>query len=520
MSSTVAGMLRSALVVMVMVASTFVGVAPCAGQGTPGTTADVVYGQLGSFSTSTPNSGGVSADSLSSPDGLILDSSDNLYTTDPGNNRVLLYSPGSTTATRVYGQLGSFTTAIANNGGVSADSLRTPPGVALDGEGNLYVAQFDNNRVLFYPPGSTTATRVYGQLGSFTTAIANNGGISADSLFGPNDVAVDDNDNLYVADLGNNRVLFYLAGSTTATQVYGQGGSFTTRTANNGGISADSLSQPAGLGVDSKDNLYVADQQNNRVLFYPEGSTTATQVWGQTGSFTSNTANLGGVSAKSLSQPRRVAAVGNGDLYVIDLGNNRALKYVAHDLALVKITAPSTVAVDPGVAVTKSVKVQFQNRGSEPEVLPDAGVLGDGVTTGLVRLTVSVVDDDGEGCQPAIVSLDAAKNAGIFKNGPKTVKSKAKLKINYLVTYQCNSPARKTSVDLTPGDYDYTATVFRSVLGDPDSHPADDSCPHDALATTGHKDPHPDGKIVDKGCGTRKPDKTLGNPIATNVTLK
>jgi hypothetical protein len=49
-----------------------------------------------------------------------------------------------------------------------------------------------------------------------------------------------------VADQYNNRVLFYPSGSTTATRVYGQGGSFTTNTANNGGISANSLAFPTG----------------------------------------------------------------------------------------------------------------------------------------------------------------------------------------------------------------------------------------------------------------------------------
>ncbi len=287
------------------------------------TAATRVYGQGGSFTSNTVNNGGVSANSLSFPRGLTVDGSDNLYTGDTGNNRVLYYPAGSTTATQVYGQLGSFATNTANTGGLSADSARTPTGVALDSAGNLYMAQYNNHRVLFYPAGSTTATKVYGQGGSFTSATANNGGISANSLFGPNDVAVDSNDNLYVAD-SNNRVLFYPAGSTTATKVYGQGGSFTTATANNGGISANSLSLPTGVGLDSNDNLYVADSSNNRVLYYPAGSTTATRVWGQAGSFTSNT---GGVSANSLSQPRRAALDGNGNLYVIDLGNHRALKY-------------------------------------------------------------------------------------------------------------------------------------------------------------------------------------------------
>ncbi len=219
---------------------------------------------------------------------VALDANSNLYVADTRNHRVLFYPAGSTTATRVYGQGGSFISNLANNGGVSADSLDSPEGVAVDGSGNLYVADTENMRVLFYPNGSTTATRVYGQGGSFTNNANNNGGVSANSLLVPEAVAVDGGGNLYVADTSNNRVLFYPAGSTTATQVYGQGGDF-TQTAE--GTSATSLSGPSGVAVDSSGDLYVSDTLNNRVLFYPYNNTTATQVYGQGGSFTSNNGN-------------------------------------------------------------------------------------------------------------------------------------------------------------------------------------------------------------------------------------
>ena len=171
----------------------------------------------------------------------------------------------------VWGQLGSFSTNAANNGGVSANSLHLPWGVAVDGAGNLYVADVGNNRVLYYPAGSTTANRVYGQGGDFTASTANNGGVSANSLWAPWGVVLDAGGNLYVADYGNNRVLYYPAGSTTATRVYGQGGSFVTNTPNKGGISADSLNAPWTLALDSSGNLYVADNSNSRVLYYPSG---------------------------------------------------------------------------------------------------------------------------------------------------------------------------------------------------------------------------------------------------------
>jgi len=290
------------------------------------TTATRVYGQGGSFTT-TNCRGAVSANSLAYPKGVALDSGDNLYVSDNGDSRVLYYPAGSTTATRVYGQGGDFTTATVNKGGISANSLYYPEIIALDGSDNLYVADLSNHRVLYYPAGSTTATAVYGQGGDFTTKDQNKGGISANSLNGPFGVALDSTGNLYVADHNNNRVLYYPAGSTTATRVYGQGGDFTTVTANKGGLSAQSLYNPDGVAVDNSGSLFVADATNNRVLYYPAGSTTATAVYGQGGDFTTNDANKGGVSADSLSAPNGVAVDSDDNLYVTDKNNNRALEY-------------------------------------------------------------------------------------------------------------------------------------------------------------------------------------------------
>ena len=310
------------------VSATAAFVAP--GPATAGTlmpiTAGVVYGQGGSLTSNTDSNGGISANSLSDPAGGVLDSNGNLYVGDTGTNRVLFYPHGSTTATRVYGQGGSFTTAVNNQGGISKNSLNNPYAVAVDSSDNLYVADQVNNRVLFYPAGSTTATRVYGQGGSFTTAGNNQGGISANSLSAPYGVAVDSSGNLYVGDSGNNRVLFYQAGNTTATRVYGQGGSFTTNSAS---ASANGLNGPLGLTLDSSGDLYVADELNNRVLFFPSGSTTATRVYGQNGNFTSSLANLGGnPSANSLNQPFTVALDSTGNLYVGDTFNHRVLFYL------------------------------------------------------------------------------------------------------------------------------------------------------------------------------------------------
>jgi hypothetical protein len=138
----------------------------------------------------------------------------------------------STAAEAVYGQL-SFTGGAPNAGGL-ATGFNSPARPATDSLGGLYVPESFNNRVMYFPAGSTTATRVYGQLGSFTTNVANKGGISADSLSFPRAVWADAN-GVYIADGNNGRVLFYPGTSTTATRVYGQGGNFTTGVGNGEG---------------------------------------------------------------------------------------------------------------------------------------------------------------------------------------------------------------------------------------------------------------------------------------------
>ncbi len=318
-----------------MVAAMFMALSPRVGTAAPADVAgDRVFGQDGSFTTNADNNGGVSADSLSTPKGAAVDGAGRLYVADYGNNRVLEYDNprASRTANRVFGQGGNFTTNAATPGVATEDSLNRPAGVALDSAGRLYIADANNNRVLEYdsPLTSQTANRVFGQGGNFTTTGA--GPTSASSLNMPFDVAVDGSGRLYVAEYGGNRAVEYDSPLTsqTANRVFGQAGNFTTITANNGGISATSLYAPSGLEVDAGGRLYIADTWNNRALEYdnPLTSQTANRVFGQGGSYSTNTSNNGGISANSLAFPYGVAIDGSGRLYIAD-GNNRVLEYDA-----------------------------------------------------------------------------------------------------------------------------------------------------------------------------------------------
>jgi hypothetical protein len=323
------------------------------------TTADRVYGQHGDVASYTQNYDGVggsglpSAETLNFPVAISLDADDGLYVTDRENHRVLYYAPdGDTTADRVYGQFDTFTTNPPNNDGLGGNGLPSAASIGVfalgalaDGDGGLFVSDSSNNRVLYFGPGGdTNADRVYGQFGNFTSGDKNTDGTgasgppSAENLNFPRGLALDSSGGLYVADRENHRVLYFTAdGDTVADRVYGHLGSFTSGVPNDDGAgnpgtpTAENFNQPPSVALDQDEGLYVADRDNNRVLYFADdGDTTADWVFGQFGSLTSGVANNDGSgasgtpSAQNLNRPQFVM-IGDDGLYISDTGNNRVL---------------------------------------------------------------------------------------------------------------------------------------------------------------------------------------------------
>jgi len=245
---------------------------------------------------------------------------------------------GDTVADLVLGQP-VFSAAGCSDPSISMASnasLCNPFGVAVDNAGNVYVADMANNRVVEYDTPLTTdriADLVLGQP-NFSSKTP---GVGPTHLNQPNDVVVDNFGNVYVADFANNRVLEFDSPLTTnkaADRVFGQP-NFNSNVVNAGGgvlhPNAGSLSYPIGIGIDPSGSLYIAERGNSRVMEYDYPATTDTigdGVFGQP-DFATNGCDKTGVTAKTLCLPFGVASDSDGNIWVADFANHRVIRYAS-----------------------------------------------------------------------------------------------------------------------------------------------------------------------------------------------
>ncbi|MEZ5392949.1 MAG: hypothetical protein R2724_08760 [Bryobacterales bacterium] len=287
----------------------------------------------------------ITASAMRGPNSVSFTAGGDMLVSVQQENRVLIFNKIASTgplpaANRALGQL-LLTSDFANTGTApkaSANGLSGPGDAVADLDGNIYVADSLNNRVLAYTPGSAQASRVLGQQ-DFTSNTANR--VGGSSLGPPRDVVVDYSDEnfpVYVSDSDNNRVLFWRSSLSYRSGDFADGvigqPDFSSAAANpdtgqGQSPTATSLFAPRGLALSQNGDLWVADTGNNRVLRFPkpieqEGRVRADVVLGQTG-FTS--AISAAVTARSLSLPRDVAVGAFGQIYVSDTGNNRILEY-------------------------------------------------------------------------------------------------------------------------------------------------------------------------------------------------
>lgn len=263
------------------------------------------------------------ASTLNTPSGVAIDSSGNIYMSDTQNHCIRKLDPSGNLT--VYAGTG---VAGYANGACSTARFNRPTALAVDIEGNLYIADTNNNAIRIIPrtyqynssnqvvPTNTIVGTLVGD-GPETTPSSIG---TAVRLNAPRGVAVDSSGHIYISDTGNHRIckiasggsLVTLAGSASLDGPLNYSYGFI-----NGEGTEASFNSPTGLCVDIKGNIFVADTNNNAIRrITPSGKVTTVAGSGQ------QHYSEGRRQQASFNKPVGIAVDLYNVLYVTDTGNN------------------------------------------------------------------------------------------------------------------------------------------------------------------------------------------------------
>jgi streptogramin lyase len=237
------------------------------------------------------------------PVGVAADASGNVYVADYGNNKIRLVSPAGVVTTLA----GSGAQGSADAAGTAA-SFSSPWAVAVVASGNVYVADKANNKIRMITPAGVVTT-----LAGSGIKGARDGTGTAASFNNPTGVAVDASGDVYVADYGNNEIRL-ITSTGVVTTLAGSGSSGST----DGTGTAASFFGPTGVALDAAGDLYVADTDNDKIRKISSAGVVTTLA----GSGSKGATDATGTAA-SFYYPSGVAVDATGNVYVADEVNNK-----------------------------------------------------------------------------------------------------------------------------------------------------------------------------------------------------
>jgi sugar lactone lactonase YvrE len=362
------------------------------------------------------------------PRGVAVDGSGNVYVADTGNHTIRKITPAGVVTT------------------LDAARFYRPNGVAVDGSGNVYVADTDNHTIRKITPAGVETT-----LAGSSPGIADGTG-SAARFYYPWGVAVDGSGNLYVADTYNHTIRKITPAGVVTTLA----GTARSSGSADGTGSAAQFNQPAGVAVDGSGNVYVADTDNNTIRkITPAGVVT---TLAGTATFYGGSADGTG-SAARFYWPFGVAVDGSGNVYVADGANDTIRKITSAGV----VTTLAGTAGSPGSTDGTGSAARFYNPygvavdGSGNVYVADVlnhtirKITPAGVATTLAGTAGSSGSADGTGSAarfyyPYGVAVDGSGNVYVADTYNHTIR---KITPAGVVTTLAGTPGRGSSVDGT-----------------------------------------------------------------------
>jgi hypothetical protein len=260
--------------------------------------------------------GGVSKLALmNNPYGIAIDAQGNVYVADYGNHVVRKHTALNGKIATVAGT--GVAGATGDGGLATAAKLFHPTGVALDAAKNLYIADADNNKVRKV---AVASGKIFTIAGSTLVGDAGDGGQAiAAKLNKPSAVALDASNNIYIADEGNHRIKKVNATTGIITTVVGVG---TAGYAGDGGLATVAqINAPTALVLDASGNIYFSDNGNNVVRKVTVATGVIATIAGTGVAGFSGDDGL--ATLATLDNPRSIVLDANSNVYIADANNNR-----------------------------------------------------------------------------------------------------------------------------------------------------------------------------------------------------
>ena len=192
--------------------------------------------------------------------------------------------------------------------GNTANQLGTAYGIARDPTlGTLYILDYTYNRLVSYASGAQNSTLLLGGIGT---------GYNKSQLFRPVGLSYNSFSNsFFIANFGAHNIVRYVLGATSWTLVAGN-------TNGSAGATPSTLNSPIAVTYDPMGNLYVVDNGNSRIQFFPNGGLIGTTIAGVTGA--------NGRNATRLLSPYGIRLDNQLNVYVADTGNHRIQKFLRY----------------------------------------------------------------------------------------------------------------------------------------------------------------------------------------------
>jgi len=251
---------------------------------------------------------------LYNPCGVAVDTEGNLYIADAQNYRIRMVSPGGTITTVAGTGVAGYS---GDNGPATSAGLSFPCAVAVDADGKLSIA--DGQRIRTISGGTITTVAGTGAAGYS----GDDGPATSAQLYNPTGVAVDTAGNLYIADSNNYRVrMVSVLGTITTVAGTGTAG----YSGDDGPATSAQINYPVGVAVDAAGNLYVAELYNHVIRKVSSGGTITTVAGTGVAGYSGDN---GPAASAKLNKPSDVAVDTAGNLYIADYENYRIRKVSA-----------------------------------------------------------------------------------------------------------------------------------------------------------------------------------------------